>query len=352
MGMLLLASALRGDAQERSSIALVPAADWRLIRNESLGVDGVGRFGGDAAIEREYGVRKLELRHYQLRSLKAEVLMELASDATAAYGLLTFYRTEEQQPDRGLEMAFIGPGGAAMARGRVYVRVRVAEGSEISRNDLRALLIAIGGTRLSRDEAQEFPAPLPNEGLIPHSEKYLLGLEGARRVLPNFRTDLIGFTQGAEAQVGSYSTPEGQARVLAMHYPTPQIARVRFGAMGSMLGINQDRGPGSLYGRRTGSVVVLVMDSGSRSTADKLIAQFQVISSISWNEPAPEPERFFVDLARMILAILFLVFAIAVFALVTGVLVVLSRRVAKRFFPDSGWANPERDKVIRLNLSQ
>lgn len=352
MALLSLVPPLGGFAQERISIPLVPAADWRLVRSESLGVDAVDRFGGDPALDREYGVGSLELRQYQLGTHRAEALMEQASDPTAAYGLLTFYRIEEQLPDKGIEMVFLGPRDAAMARGRVYIRVRAAQGSEVSRHELRALLIAIGGTRLSRNEANELPAPLPSEGLIPHTEKYLLGLEAARRVLPNFRADLIGFAQGAEARVGTYSTAVGQARVLAINYPTPQIARVRFGAMESLLGVNQDKGPGSIYGRRTGSVVVLALESGSRSAAEKLIAQFQVTSSVSWNEPAPERERFFVDLARMILAILMLVFAIALFALLTGVLVVLSRRVAKRFFPDSGWANPEREKLIRLNLSQ
>jgi hypothetical protein len=236
-----------------------------------------------------------------------------------------------------------------MVQGRVCIHVRAGEGSELTRNELRSLLIAIGGAHLSREEAESFPAPLPAADLIPHTEKYLLGLETARRVLPNFRTDLIGFTQGAEARVGTYSTGAGKSTVLAVNYPTPQIARIRYGAMESLLRINMGDGPGAIYGKRGGSFVFLVLNSTS-GEAEKLLKQFQVTSEVSWNERTPEPERFAMDLARMILSILLLVFVIATIAVVTGVLMVLSRRVARRFFPGSEWANPERDQTIRLNL--
>jgi energy-converting hydrogenase Eha subunit A len=349
MALLVLAWSPLGRAQDRVVIPLLTTSDWRLVKTESLDLAGVTGFGVDPAIEREYGVKKSELRHYQLGTRKAEALLEEGPDPTASYGLLTFYRTEELTPEKGLDMAFIGPSAALMARGRVCIRVRPAAGSALTRNELRALLIAIGGTRLSREESAYFPPPLPATGLIPHSEKYLLGLETARRVLPSFRTDLIGFTQGAEARVGTYTTGGGNSTVLTVNYPTPQIARVRFGAMESLLGINQEKGSGSIYGKRSGSYVFLVLNS-SGSDAGKLLKEFQVASDVSWNEPAPQAERFAYDLAQLILSIIGLVLVIATVAVVVGVLVALSHRFAKRFFPESGWANPERDNVIRLNL--
>ena len=352
MALLPLALGCWCRAQEQVVIPLVPAANWRLASSENVSVSAVVGFGGDPVIEREYGVKSLELRQYQLETRRSEVLVEKTADATSAFGLLTYYRTEEHQPEKDLDLVLFGPSDAIMARGAAFIRVRAGAGASVSKDELRVLLIMIGGTRLSRDEASELPAPLPSTRLIPHTEKYMLGLEAARRVLPNFRTDLIGFTQGAEAQVGKYSTEMGQATVLVVSYPTPQIARVRFGAMESLLGINLAKDSGAIYGQRTGSVVILVLDNSHRAAAEKLMAQFQVTSNLSWNEPAPEAERFALDLVRMILTILFLVFAIAAFAVIGGVLVVLSRRVAKRYFPKSEWANPEGERLIRLNLRQ
>jgi hypothetical protein len=347
--LLVLANVCFVQAQDRVVVPLISATDWRLVKTELPDPSALTRFTSDPAVDREYGVQKLVLRHYQLGARRTEALLKEAADPTAAYGLLTYYRTEDLTPEKGLDGAFIGPSSALMARGRVCIHIRSADGSELSRTELRSLLIAIGGAQLSREEAEFFPAPLPAAGLIPHTEKYLLGLETARRVLPNFRTDMIGFTQGAEARVGTYSTTMGDSTVLAVNYPTPQIARIRYGAMESLLRINMGDGPGAIYGKRGGSYVFLVLNSTS-GEAEKLLKQFQVTSDVSWNERTPEPERFAMDLAKMILSIIALVIVIATIAVVTGVLMVLSRRIARRFFPGSEWANPERDRVIRLGL--
>jgi hypothetical protein len=345
---LVLGYALSASAQERVVIPLIPAASWHLVSSEPMGVDAVHQFGGDPAIEREYGVNTIVVRKYHLGAKQAEVCFEEASDPSAAYGLLTFYRSEAMEPARGIGVAFTGPSGAAMARGRFYIRARPAPDSQITENDLRALLIYIGGTR--HHDTASLPVPLPSSGLIPHSEKYLLGLEAARRLLPNFRTDLIGFSQGAEAQVGTYSVGRTRATVLALNYPTPQIARARFGAMESMLGINQNKGRDSIYGRRTGSVLILVLDASDSFAARKLMDQFQVSSEISWNEAAPQREKFIVDVVRMVLAILLLAFFISGLAVAGGVLIYLSRRVARKYFPESAWGDPEHDRLITLDL--
>ena len=94
----------------------------------------------------------------------------------------------------------------------------------------------------------------PHQGLIAGSEKYLVGEEAARHVLPSFRTDLIGFSQGAEVQTGTYSTGNGRASLVAVAYPTPQIARARFGEMEKLLTLNQDRGP-RLHFRQTARLI-------------------------------------------------------------------------------------------------
>lgn len=234
--LLSLAGLARvASAQRPTVIPLVPAANWHLVSSEPMGLEAIRQYGGDPAIEREYGVRMLVLRKYHLGSKQAEVLLEEALDPTAAYGLFTFYRTEALRPVQGMEMTLIGLSGAAMARGRFFIRASTIAGSQTSEDELRALLIFIGGTRPNREDAGSLPVPLPETGLLPGSEKYLLGLETARRTLPAFRTDLIGFDQGAEVQVGTYTVGRDRPTLVAINYPTPQIARVRYGAMESLL---------------------------------------------------------------------------------------------------------------------
>jgi hypothetical protein len=338
-------------AQAHTVIPLIPAANWHLVRSEPLDVGAVRQWDGDPAIEREYGVKTIVHRTYHLGPQTAEVLIEEAMDPSAAYGLLTYYQTEAMQPAKGMSLTLMGPEGALMARGRFLIRAARPAGAQISDNDFTALLIFIGGTRPPAEDMARLPAALPTQGLIPRSEKYLLGLEAARRVLPEFRSELIGFPQGAEAQVAEYAAGRARATVLTINYPTPQIARARFGVMESFLGINQERGGESVYGRRRGSFVILVLRAGSVNAAKQVMDQFQVTSSVSWNERYPGAKSFTLQVVELVLANLLLSFIIAGFGLGGGILIFVSRRAAARLFPRWEWADPDHEIIIRLKLS-
>lgn len=351
-GILVALAVVGGSvrAQEHTVIPLIPAANWHLVSTQPMGLEAVQQWGGDLAIEREFGVKTVALRTYHVVDQKAELLFEEAQDPSSAYGLFTFYRTDGLVAAKGMELTRIGPHGAIMARGRFLVRARPAADSKVSQDKIQALLILVGGTRPATQDAASLPAPLPAQDLVEGSERYLLGLEAASRILPKFRTDLIGFTQGAEAQVGTYTTKAARATVLAITYPTPQIARARFAVMESLLDVNKDRGADSVFGRRDSSYVILVLDSGSESSAKKLMDQFQVTANVSWNERAPDPGGFTMQVARLVLANIMLSFIIFGFALGGGIMIFLSRRAATKWFPDS-WADPEHDHLIRIKLN-
>ena len=83
----------------------MPAADWRLVNSQPFLFPRSADYGGDPAVEQEYGVKSLELRTYQLGKQQTQVLVEAAADATAAYGLLTFYRTPAMTPEKEIQLA-------------------------------------------------------------------------------------------------------------------------------------------------------------------------------------------------------------------------------------------------------
>lgn len=351
-GILSALAVMGGTAwgQRHTVVPLIPAANWHLVSTQPMGLETVQPWGGDPAIEREFGVKTVTLRTYHLADQKAELLIEEAQDPTSAYGLFTFYQTAGLVNVKGMELTRIGPQGAIMARGRLLIRARPAPDSKVSQNQIQALLTLVGGTRPAQHVAGSLPAPLPAQDLVEGSERYLLGLETAKRVLPRFRTDLIGFTQGAEAQVGIYSTKGALSTVLAITYPTPQLARERFALMESLLDVNKERGTDSVFGRRASSYVILVLDSGSESAARRLMDQFHVTANVSWNERAPDPSGFTMQVVRLVLANIMLSFIIFGFALGGGIMIFLSRRAATKWFPDS-WADPEHDHIIRIKLN-
>ena len=322
-------------AQEKPFVMpLVPAADWRQVDSQPLPLSAVSKYGGDPAVEQEYGVKALELRTYQLGKTRTQVVVEPTPDATSAYGLLTFYQTPAMTPEKGIQLAVGDANQTLMARGNNFIRFLHGKDSPPSESDYQALLVFVGGSKPSASAIRDLPPPMPPKGLVPGSEKYLLGLEAAKRVLPSFRTDLIGFEQSAEVQLGQYQTGKGTSTLVSISYPTPQIARVRFGALTNFLGLNRDHGEDSVYGRRHGSYVFLVLNAGNAGTASALMDQFQVTEGVSWDQRILTERSFTLQLVHMILAI-FLLTAILIGAcVVAGVLFFLSRRFAAKFFPE------------------
>ncbi len=339
------------DAQGKPFIIpLVPAADWRQVDSQSLPVAAVSKYGGDLAIEQEYGVKDAELRTYQLGKTRIQVLVEPTQDATSAYGLLTFYETPAMMPEKDLALTESEAGQTLMARGTNFIRFLRGSASSISEGDYKALLLFVGGSKPSANAMSKLPRPMPIKGLLPGSEKYVVGLEAAKRVLPSFRTDLIGFDQSAELQLGQYQTSKGASTLMSISYPTPQIARVRFGSLKDFLALNQDRGADSVYGRREGSYLFLVLNAGNPQTASMMLAQFEVTEGVSWDQRY-EPERTFtLQVVRMILAIFLLTIILIGGCIVAGVLFFASRRFARKFFPDWQWGRTDEDQLIRLNL--
>ena len=366
--LTLFMAALAACAQDSTVIPLVPAANWRLVGSQNLDVTAVSRWGGDPAIEREYGVKSIQYRTYQLADKVAGavevagVVLEEASDPSAAYGLLTYYQTERMSPAKGVELTVTSPEGALMARGSVFIRFGRVAGVRLSDDALRAILILVGGTRPSASAMAALPPPLPVSGLVPGSMKYLLGPEAARHVLPSFSTDLIGFEQGAEVEVADYQvgsiavnpTASSKAKpfvtLVAITYPTPQIARERFGIMGKTLELNRGRGPQSLYGKRGGSFVFLAMNANSEAAATRLLDQFNVSEQVVRNERYPRNKPVALQMLELILANLLLVFLLVSLALLGGILIALSKRVARKWLPDWEWGSPDGERLTTLNL--
>ncbi len=329
---------------------LVPAADWRQVDSHPLPLSAVSQYGGDPAVEQEYGVKALELRTYRLGKWQTQVVVERAPDVTSAYGLLTFYWTPAMKPEKGVQLTATDANQTIMARGDNFIRFLHGKESPSSANDNQALLIFVGGNKPSASALQNLPAAMPAKGLVPGSEKYVLGPEAAKRILPSFRTDLIGFQQGAEMQLGQYETGKGAATLMSIGYPTPQIARTRFGSLTNFLGLNREQGAGSIYGKRQGSYVFLVLNAGNAGAASALMNQFQVNEGVSWDQKYNAERSFTMSLVHMILAIMLLTAMLIGGCIIAGVLFFVSRRVAAKWFPNSQWGHSDEDQLIRLNL--
>lgn len=331
-------------------LPVVPNANWRQVDAQPLPLATIGEYGGDPAVEREYGVKQLELRTYEMGKTRVPVLVESAADVTSAYGLLTFYQTPAMTTPQDIALTASDAKGSLMARGNNFIRFLRGQDSGLSASDYEALLVFVGGRKPFAIAAGKLPHPMPSQGLVPGSEKYVVGLEAAKRVLSSFRTDLLGFDQSAEMQLGKYQTDKGPSTLISISYPTPQIARVRFGALTNFLGLNQDRGADSIYGKRQGAYVFLVLNAGDARTASSLLDKLQVTQNISWDQRYVSERSFTLQVVHMILAIFLLTIILIGSCVIVGIMFFLSRRLAARFFPDWQWGKTDEDQLIRLNL--
>ena len=339
-------------AQKPSVIPLLPAANWRLVSSQQADLGAVRKWRGDPAIEREYGVKSVTERTYELDHRSAQVLLEEAADPATAYGLLTLYQTENMRPEKEMLMTVTGSDGALMARGSYLIRVaRPAGDYPLSNSDFRALLILIGGTRSAW---AGLPVPLPSEGLVAGSEKYLLGPEAARHVLPSFRIDLLGFDKGAEAEVANYATDhsgKSRATLILVYYPTPNIARTLYAAMQEPLKLNQDQGTASTSARRQGSFVMIVLNSRSQTAANRLLHEFSISQQVSWDQPPPSRKPIYWQVAELILANMVFVLTLVGLTVVGGVMVFSAKLLKAKWLAHSGLTNVEDGEFIRLNLT-
>src|SRR6185503_19513078 len=69
------------------------------------------------------------------------------------------------------------------------------------------------------------PGFLPADGLIPNSERYILGPVSLQRFEPRIFPSTAGFHLGAEAELAKYKDPKGNITLLIFSYPTPTMAR-------------------------------------------------------------------------------------------------------------------------------
>jgi hypothetical protein len=266
-----------------------------------------------ANILREYGITAGERREYADGNGKVTVTLYRMVDPSAAFGAFTFFR----DPDMALPAPITAASYVAGKRGHTLLVVGnllmdVASAKhQMTAADLNALAQSVAA------QADRRPYPpiasfLPQAGLIPGSERYVLGLLALAQVFPPGaanQTDWAGFASSAEAIVGRYRLsdqlsvkssaggPSGKGRpaealLLLILYPTQQLAADRYNALSKSFALNVDPGQAdgrpAVFGTRSSALIALLAGVESREAASSLLNQVHYASDVTWNEPTHE----------------------------------------------------------------
>ena len=139
-------------------------------------------------------------------------------------------------------------------------------------------------SQLPKTEHSPLPALsgyVPDAGLIPNSERYILGPVSLERFEPRIPPSVAAFHLGAEAQLAKYQTPKGPLTLAVFNYPTPSMAREQATAMQNI--------PGAVV-KRTGPLVALTIAPPDSDAAERILAKINYQATLVSNEKVPVNE--------------------------------------------------------------
>jgi len=359
-GLLLSLACGLAWASEPAPVLPKQFGGWQISGSSRTSSDPAAADPVDAAVLKEYGFTGFESATYT-RDDGRKLALKAArfGDASGAYGAYTYYKTPQMKTEK------IGDGAASMNarvlfyRGNILVDAVFQKLSAMSAAELRELSDGLplpsGNTR----NLPGLPAYLPTQSYVKNTAKYVVGPIALKHLDPPLPGELVDFNAGAEAVLGNYNSSGGEATLMLISYPTPQIAADHLRRIESARhpaaqadGSAPSAGPvlqGPLFTKRTGPIVVAAAGPLSEAEGKSLLASVNYDANVTWNENTFFTKRD--NLANLLVNIIILCFIIIGFALIAGVAFGGVRVLAKRLFPDRIFDQAQSREFISLHLS-
>ena len=343
-----------------SSILPQQFGGWQISGSSRASNDPTVADPVNAAVLKEYGFTGFESGTYS-RDDGRKLALKAArfADASGAYGAYTFYKTREMLTEQ------IGDGAASMNervlfyRGNIVVDAVFQQLSAMSAAELRELAegfpLPLGNTR----NLPDLPTYLPSQSYVKNTAKYVIGPAALQKVAAPVPTELVDFNLGAEVVVGNYNSSAGEATLMLISYPTPQIAadhlrRIEAARQGNSQATNAATTipilQGPIFDKRTGPMLVIAAGPLSQDEAKALLASVNYDANVTWNENTSFGKG--ATMAKIVMNGIILSLIIVGLALVAGVAFGGIRILAPRLFPGRGFDRAESREFISLHLSE
>jgi hypothetical protein len=340
--------------------ALLPPqfGGWEMQGSGQKSTDPVAADPTNAAVLKEYRFTDLASSTYTRddgRTLKVRAAR--FADASGAFGAYTFYLQPEMTKEQ------IGDQGASLGqrvlfyRGNVLVDAQFSKESAMSGAELRELAGALPRPDGNAANLPAFIEFMPRRGYVANTQKYVMGPAALTALAPPVPADLVDFNASSEVSMGRYETSSGEATLMLISYPTPQLAAEhlrRIDAAHQMTqpqnGVSSIENAGSFFDKRTGPILVIATGPVSDSDAKSLLRMVNYEASVTWNTPTDNPQAR--DLYMLILNIVILCAIVGGLAVVAGVAFGGIRILMKRWYPDKIFDRPEQMEFISLHLTE
>ncbi len=232
-------------------------------------------------------MKSMETRAYAQGKRTALLTLYRFRDPSSAYGAYTFLRNDALTPIEAGSFGCAGGDRALVVVGDLLLDV-VAKPMRPSDADLTQLAASLNKV------ADHTPFPsigehLPQQGLVRRSEHYVLGPRALAQYVPLGTDDWVGFDHSAETIIARYRITGKDEMLLIASYPTQQIAAEKFGSMLKHFTFDPPgavpQGQTVLFGKRSSSLIAVVIGAPSREAANKLLDEVAYESQVTWNEP-------------------------------------------------------------------
>jgi hypothetical protein len=302
------------------SLLLFASAAWAGILPDQIGpakrISAKPAPLSDQKLWSEYGLQESEQAQYEAGPQKFTATAYRLQDSTAALGAFEWQRPKNAEQSQLGKLAAETATGTMLAHGNYLL---VFEGYKPKFAELEPLLQNL--PKLDSSPIPSLSENLPASGLVPNSQRYVVGPVGLEDFYPGIPAGVAGFHLGSEAQIGTFHPDGGELKLAIFSYPTPNIARERLAEMQKL--------PGAMA-KRSGPLVAVILSPPNADDAERLLSQVRYQASISWSQYVPSRRDNIGDLIVNAFTLIGVLLAFATVAgLAFGGLRMLARRSRK-----------------------
>ncbi len=355
---VLCATAFAADAPAPAAILPSDFAGWQMSGPAIKSSDAAVADAANAVVLKEYGFERFEKASYTRDDgRKLVVKAAVFDDASGAYGAFTYYQTPIMLEEKIGELAGSLTSRVLFFEGNVVVDALFDKVNVMSAAELRELAGMLPKPAGSAGKLPSLRSYLPTREYQKNTAKYILGPSALDRVGAPLPAGMIDFKSGAEVALARYSVTAGDATMMLIEYPTPQIAIERMKQLDAahqvtppQPGVASIVDIGPFFAKRTGPIIVIAAGPLSQSEARAMLASVSYEADVTWNENTHLTKRD--NLANLLFNVIVLCGVVIGLALVVGIGFGGVRILAKRLFPGRVFDRPGDMEIISLHLDE
>ncbi len=356
--LVVMASAVAFAADAPSQADVLPGnfGGWQRNGAAVKSADASTADATNSAVLKEYGFQRFEKAEYTRDDgRKLAVKAAVFDDASGAYGAFTFYQTPVMLEERiGAQAASLN-NRVLFFQGNVLVDALFDKLSVMSAAELRELAGMVPQAAGSALKLPSLRSYLPTRSYEKNTTKYILGPVALDHIGAPLPSSMVDFKSGAEVVLASYSATAGDATLMLIEYPTPQIAAEKVKQIeaahqvtAQQPGVASIVDVGPFFDKRSGPILAIAAGPLSQGEARSLLGSVSYEADVTWNENTYLTKKD--NLANLLFNVIVLCGIVVGLALVAGVGFGGVRILLKRIFPGRVFDRPEEMEFISLHL--